>query len=323
MRNILIASSLALTLVSCGGGSGSSTPPQAVAPAPAPNQTLTTLLGPTSDNPLLHAGGIARDSSGNMYVSDLGRGTIIKLTASGVVSQFAKFTADIGPLTFDGAGNLYGASGTTIHKFATDGSSTLLVGSAGFGNVDGTAAVARFRAIRDIFATSDGTLYVTDNRTVRKVDPTGKVTTIAGHCDPIGEHDGDTICAVGPSVDGDAATARFTAPGGIALDAQGTLYIHDGAIRTVGLDGGVRTLQAGDAVSKSGRGGIARDPAGNIYLGSIADNAVLKVTPGGSVTTLASAVGQTTSYDIFDVKYIDAHTLLVLTSNTVQLLTLP
>lgn len=294
-----------------------------------PAQALTLLLGPTGDdpqaanNPLLYAGGIARDGSGNMYVSDRRRKTIIKLTANGVLSQFATSSTEIGALAFDGAGNLYGASDTGILKFSSDGSSTVLVGRAGFGSADGPADVATFRAIRGMVATSNGTLYVTDNRTVRKVDPGGYVTTIAGHCDPIGAHDGDVICASGPSVDGDTATARFTAPGGIALDDAGTLYIHDGAIRTVRPNGVVSTLVAEAVIPASGSAGIARDPAGNIYIASRFDNTVLKVTPGGSVTTLAYAVSQSSYVPVLDVKYIDAHTLLVLTANTVQLLALP
>ncbi|GJI98726.1 hypothetical protein RugamoR57_54440 [Duganella caerulea] len=294
-----------------------------------PVQPLTQLLGPTDDpqapgNPLESPGGIARDSKGNIYVSDQVRGTITKLTPSGVPSQFAKLSGGIGALAFDGAGNLYAAYGSSsILKFTPDGNSTVLVGRAGFGSVDGPADVATLRAIRGLVATSNGTLYVTDNRTVRKIDPTGYVTTIAGHCDPIGSHDGDIICAGGPSVDGDSATARFTAPDGITVDNQGILYVHDSTIRTVGLDGSVRTLVSGDVVSYGGGGGIARDPAGNLYIAASAANAVLKVAPDGSVTTVAYAVGQDIYHSVVDVKYVDAHTLLVLTRLSVQLLTLP
>lgn len=122
--------------------------------------------------------GIAVDRSGNLYVADEGNNMIRKITAAGVVSTLAGDTA------------------------------------GGFRDAAGKAA--RFISPIGIAVDGDGNVYVGDwgNHRIRKISPTGVVTTIAG--------DGQLGLKDGP-----AANAHFKYPCGLALSATGTLYIAD------------------------------------------------------------------------------------------------
>ncbi len=123
------------------------------------------------------------------------------------------------------------------------------------GNVDGTAAAARFNYPRALALDSAGNLYLAagDNHTIRKITPDGVVTTVAG------------VRGNSGSTDGPAASARFLYPSGIAVAADGTLYVADGntTIRKITPDGTVSTLagRAGFSGSTDGAGSNARCPA--------------------------------------------------------------
>ena len=88
----------------------------------------------------------------------------------------------------------------------------------GYGGDDGPALDAQFNGPRDIAVAKDGTIFVADrdNSCVRKVAD-GKVTTVAGVCGMIG-YEGDG---------GPATEALLNRPYGVALDADGKLYIAD------------------------------------------------------------------------------------------------
>jgi hypothetical protein len=91
-------------------------------------------------------------------------------------------------------------------------------------------------------------------------------------------------------------------PAGLALDAQGNLYIADSAnnrIREVGLDGTIRTVAGTDTAGFSGDGGpairaqlkgptgVAVDAAGALFIADTGNNRVRRVTPDGIITTVA------------------------------------
>ena len=106
--------------------------------------------------------------------------------------------------------------------------------AGGSGSADGTGAEARFSAA-DLAMGSDGNLYVADNSAIRRVTPTGVVTTPFGRA---GEP---------ASIDGPSATARFWYPGKISAAADGSLYVLEtgGAVaplRRIAPDGTVTTV---------------------------------------------------------------------------------
>jgi hypothetical protein len=148
------------------------------------------------------------------------------------------------------------------------------------GAVDGAGAAARFSEPHSIVMDSAGAFYITDtaNHAIRKMTPAGTVTTFAGRLGEQGSADG-----VGPE-------ARFSRPGGIAIDAAGVLYVADtdnDAIREVAPDGTVTTLAKGLGISPVG---IAVDAAGTVYTGGWAGHALRKIAPDGAVTTFGPAV---------------------------------
>ena len=161
---------------------------------------------------------------------------------------------------------------------------TTLAGSAGeIGNSDGSGTLARFIGPYGLAIDPAGNLYVADhgNQAVRRISPSGVVSTLAGH---------------------------FLAPYGVALDSAGNLYVSDTlnfVVDKIGPDGtlavfagisGQRGTSDGAAGvgSLSGPTGIAVDAAGDVYVADTnrgsAGGVVRKVAPDGTLTTVVSGL---------------------------------
>ncbi len=169
------------------------------------------------------------------------------------------------------------------------------------GSTDGSAADARFYNLNSLVADAAGNLYVTDtfNNTIRKVSPTGAVTTFAG------------AAGVTGTADGPGATARFNSPNGIALDTAGNLYVADRAnhsIRKITPAGGVSTYAGLTGTSGSADGpadtarfnrpaGIVVDRAGHVWVTEVVNQTVRRITPAGEVTTVAGLAENAGSAD--------------------------
>lgn len=152
---------------------------------------------------------------------------------------------------------------------------------------DGDGADARRALIAPYHIALDGSgnLYIADtvNHRVRKVTQSGIISTVAGRG------------TAGFSGDGGAAVeAQLNRPGGIAVDAEGNLYVADGSnfrvrkispsgvIVTVAGDGG--TGPGGDngpalAAQLTTVGGLSVDAAGNVYVADRRNNRLRKLTP--------------------------------------------
>ena len=133
------------------------------------------------------------------------------------------------------------------------------------GSRDATGASARFDTPRGIAVDASGNLYVADgaNATIRRIAPSGAVTTLAG------------AVKARESVNGTGSGARFTSPSAIAIDANNVLHVADAfTIRRVGLDGRVDTLYtlpvgsnvANNSLNAVYAGGVAVDRNGNVYV---------------------------------------------------------
>ena len=257
--------------------------------------------------------GLAVDSSGNLYVADSGNHAIRKVTPAGVVTTLAGSPGTSGStngtgtgasfntplaLAVDGSGNVYVADSYNqlVRKVTAGGVVTTVAGTAGqVGATDGTGTAALFGYPEGIVVDGSGNLFVADtsNATIRKITPAGVVTTFAG------------APAVAGSADGTGTAASFSNPNGLTIDGSGNLYVADTGnhtIRKVTSAAAVTTLvgTAGLTGETDGVGGFARftspigvavDSSGNVIVADIGNNLIRKVTPSGTVTTLAGSIG--------------------------------
>jgi sugar lactone lactonase YvrE len=155
--------------------------------------------------------------------------------------------------------------------------------AAGLGNVDGQGEAARFFQPRGIAVDSHGNAYVANplTHTIRRIDPDGTVTTVAGTANTPGATDGDGL-----------AQARFNGPAELALDAQDILYISEPSqdrIRTYDpATGQVATfINAG----LGGPGALAWDADGNLLVADRGSRRILAVTPQGALLPAPMAQG--------------------------------
>jgi sugar lactone lactonase YvrE len=257
--------------------------------------------------------GIASDTEGNLYIADTNHHRVRKVDRQGIISTAAGNGADYyggdgGPalqasfyqpsgVALDSDGNLYIAdSGNSRVRMVDDrGTITTVAGNllpvlTGDGIPATRASLAR---PSDIALGPQGTLYIADTQDnrVRKVDRHGIITTVAGNG------------AAGFSGDGSPAErASLLAPSGVALDAEGNLFIADSGnnrVRRVDRHGIITTVAGNGARGFSGDGGsatlaslshptgVALDADGNLYIADAGNHRVRKVDQHGIITTVA------------------------------------
>lgn len=172
---------------------------------------------------------------------------------------------------------------------------TLLAGSLQrVGAMDGTGIEAQFTSPRGLAVDPAGNIYVADSgsNTIRKMDPSGDVTTVAGMPYEFG------------AADGVGSAARFSSPSSVAADGAGNVYVADGSgiIRKISPGAIVSTLAGtpGQSGAVDGFGPEARfyqparlaiDSAGNLFVADTG-HAVRKVSPDGYVSTFAGKMGE-------------------------------
>lgn len=177
------------------------------------------------------------DTAGNLYIGDGGNGRIRKVDTFGIITTIAGdgnwgFGGDGGPATsaqlsgleamhFDKYNNLYVSNSIKIRRIdLTTGIITTVAGkdSTGYSGDGGPATNARITAALDVIPDACGNFYIPDeySHVIRKVDSLGIIHTLAGNGVP--GYTGDN---------GPAANAQLNNPRGVAMDAQGDLYVLD------------------------------------------------------------------------------------------------
>ncbi|MCX8013492.1 MAG: NHL repeat-containing protein, partial [Rectinema sp.] len=250
--------------------------------------------------------GVAVDGAGVVYVADTGNHKIRKIEANGIVSTIAgsglqgstEGTATVARFCFpsdlviSAAGTVYVADTENhkIRKISPEGVVSTLAGSGTAGDLDGTGAAARFNRPSGIAIDASGVLYIADtgNHKIKKITPEGVVTTIAG--------------SVSGYEDGPLLSARFSQPADIAIDSSGALIVVDtgnhrirkiqsGQVTTVAGSGGIGTTD-GPALQATFQhpSGIAIDSEGCLYVSDSDNNMIRKISPAGTVITLAGTV---------------------------------
>ncbi|MDI9319194.1 MAG: T9SS type A sorting domain-containing protein [Phycisphaerales bacterium] len=266
---------------------------------------------------------VARDGSGNVYISDQGNHRIRKITFStGVISTIAGsstfgYSGDGGAavsaklyypagIAVDGLGNVYFADqgNHRIRKITTStGVITTIAGTGtiGFSGDGGAATSAMINNPAGVAVDNSGNVYFSDqyNQRIRKITAsTGNISTIAG------------TGAYSYSGDGGAATsATFQNPAGIRVDASGNIFIADlfnHVIRKITASTGAISTVAGTGTAGfSGDGGSATsanlnypidvsfDDSANLYISVQNSHRIRKVS--ASTGYINSVVGTGTA----------------------------
>jgi hypothetical protein len=251
-------------------------------------------------------GGAVTEGGGPEIFDSLEKGRIRKISPTGVVTTLPGNPVEpifesvaggmpvyvipgLRGLAIDEEGNLYGSFADdfgglgrgVILKVTPSGAVTTLAGSKlETGHVDANGTEAQFALPGGLAVDAGGNVFVADsgNNTIRKITPQGTTTTVAGL--PPG------------NIDGLGSNARFRSPSAIAVDHAGHVYVGDSllAVRKITPDGTVTTLgrPSGAVPEYSSIRGLGADGMGNIYFADGSGNDVRRLSPNGSVTSLAS-----------------------------------
>jgi sugar lactone lactonase YvrE len=206
-------------------------------------------------------------------------------------ASVARFAGPLG-IAVDDSGNLYVADGWnhTIRKIAPSGQVSTLAGAVGVGGTeDGQGAAARFSWPYGLTIDAAGNLFVTDNMNIRKVSPSGLVSTAA-------------TVVLGGRIDG-RSMARFILTG-IAVADNGDLYVTNNSTTRKITASGTIMIEGADPASDAyviGTGftvprGVAVDRSGTVYVAD-RNKTVSKVGPDGKLAVLAGTPGTTGDAD--------------------------
>ena len=267
--------------------------------------------GPASLATISPPTGVATDASGDVYIADSANFRVRKIDSSGIITTYAGsgnlgFAGDGGQardavlntpwgIVVDPAGNvLFSDAGNhRVRKIAPNGVITTIAGGSapGFAGDGGPATQALLNGPLGLALDPAGNLYVADsqNRRVRKIDPDGIITTVAGNGPPTNPSAFDS------GDGGRAVDATLSSVNDIALDTQGNLYILENlllaqwAIRHVSPDGMITTFASGLGENLES---IAVDAKGNVYVSAEAPQSFIGVPTVGSAFGIA-ADGQT------------------------------
>jgi len=182
-----------------------------------------------------------------------------------------------------------------IRKVSTGGIITTFAGTGlgGFSGDGGPATSAQLFQPVGVAFDAAGDLYIGDggNQRIRKVATDGTITTVAGN---------GTFGFAGDG--GPATEAELRNPAGVAVDGAGNLFIADTQnerIRRVAPDGTIDTIAGNGTAGFGGDGGpgtaaelsfpldVGVDAAGDVFVADTLNNRIRKVTPDGTITTVA------------------------------------
>ena len=190
--------------------------------------------------PLKGLGGLAVDAAGTLYTVNPETAALVSISSGGLVGDVPAppgFQRP-GDLAVDSGGNLYVSDlvEATVRKVSRGGLVSLFAGTPFTpGQVDGPGEGAKFTLPAGLAVDGGDNLIVADPgaHTIRRISPLGSVTTLAGKAGEAG------------SADGDAVTARFNTPQGVAVDGWGNVFVADtgnATVRRISRDGTVTTV---------------------------------------------------------------------------------
>jgi trimeric autotransporter adhesin len=262
------------------------------------NGGVINFTGQASSVALNQLQGLATDAAGNFYVANTYDNQVGEISAP---STWTPEKSD--PTTLTGTATLIAGKDEWVTSHSSHGR-LLDLGNGG------PAVDATLNTPSAVAVDGKGDVFIadTENNMVREVAPDGVIRTIAGTGQPGYSGDG------GPAVD-----ARLDDPSGVAVNAQGDLFIADtvnNVIREVAPNGIIRTI-AGDPadIKKYGRGGplgggyagdggpaadallqhpqgLSVDSKGDLFIADTGNSVIREITPSGTIKTVVGEGGK-------------------------------
>ncbi len=249
---------------------------------------------------------VAVSGTGVVYIADRSNQRIRRISADGVVTTLAG-QASAGFTEGQGAtARFYYPAGVTVNKSGNilvadsynyrirlvtpSGATSTFAGQSSGGYSDGKGAAARFNRPEGVETDlKTGMTYVADtyNHRIRRIDPVGNVTFVAGS-------------GSASFLDGAATSARFYYPRSVAIDSKGNIYVADSSnhrIRRIAAAGFAVTTIAGNGNTPllNGKGVAAQfNTPHSVAVG--ADDAILVADYGNHVIRLIAQDGLTTTF---------------------------
>jgi len=288
--------------------------------------------GPATQAQLFFPIRMAGDASGDLYFLDFVNYRVRRIAADGTISTVAgngtsASSGDGGPVTKAGFGQLYGlAVSATGDLYISDFDSGIRVVTAADGIIrtaygqlhftgDGElAANALFNYPETFAADAQGNFYIGDWFRIRKIDMTGVISTVAGNISTIA----GSVVTTNTGDGGPATAASLARPLALTVDVSGNVYFSSGArVRRVGTaratpfglfpgvintvaGGGTATGDGGPATAaglSSSIYGLAVDSSGSLYISDTLNHRIRKVTPDGTIATIAGTGAGATNGD--------------------------
>ncbi len=286
---------------------------------------------PAVNVPIGYVNGVAADGAGNVYFTDPLEHLVLRVAMDGTLTVvagngIAGYSGDGGPATSaaiaatdhpdqyvgapfedslggiaaDQQGNIYFGDGHYVRRVASDGTITTVAGGGTASPGDGDLATqASLGIVNGLAFDAAGNLYFCESNRIRKMTPTGTLTTYAGSA------------ANGFAGDGGPATAALLSqPLGLAFDTQGNLYVADGdvanfpsRIREITVSGNISTIAGGGSNAPANgaaplslnlayASGLAVDATNALYIFAPKNGYLLKIASG--VTTLVTRTAAAT-----------------------------
>ncbi len=267
--------------------------------------------GPATSAQLGSVFGIALDTAGNLYMTDVYFPScrVRMVTADGKIQTIAGtssygFNGDNQPATsatlyypegiaVDSSGAIYVADAYNyrIRKFTVGGPISTFAGTGSYGQpANGTPAGSRLGFIKGLYLDSSHNLYAVDNSwdVVLKITPGQTLSRVAGN-----------FTAFAAPADGPATSASLLSPENVSVDGSGNLFIVGGdhLVREVNASGILTTVAGrihfggdnGPATSAllNQPTGLAMDLQGNVFIADAANYRIRKVAVDGTIMTYA------------------------------------